>query len=411
MIVEVVAVGTELLLGQIVNGNAASIGRMLAEEGFDAHHQVVVGDNIERIADALQIAINRAEAVIITGGIGPTQDDVTRDALARALDRRMLFSEDYAESLRVRFAASGREMPASNLRQAEYPDGAELLANPKGSAPGLAVTHQGKHLFVVPGVPEEMEQVLRSEVLPRLRSASGSSSTLVSRILRSWGRPESQVAEMLDDLYRSTNPSIAFLASAGEIKIRITAKATDREMALALISPVEAEVRRRMGQAVFGADDETIERVLLSELGSRGWTIGTAESATGGLVAFRLTSVPGSSEVFRGSLVSYAEDLKVKLLGVADLSLGVVSEETAKAMARGAQDLLSVDVAVSVTGSAGPGSLEQAPGTMVIGVATPEDCAARTLILPGDRERVRSYAATSALQLARLAILGDWWTR
>lgn len=413
MIVEVVAVGTELLLGQIVNGNGATIGAALAESGFDAHFQQVVGDNLGRMEEALRIAMGRSDAVIVTGGIGPTQDDLTREGLAAVTGRRLVRDEGQVEALRRRFEAAGREMPASNLRQADVPEGAELVPNPKGTAPGIALVHEGTMVFVVPGVPEEMAWLLRHEVLPRLRAAAGIEEVIVSRLLRTWGHSESRVAELLDDLYGSVNPSIAFLASSGEIKIRITAKAADETAARALIVPVEDAVRERLGTTVFGVDAETIESVVLAALEERGWTMGTAESATGGLVAQRLTSVPGASRVFRGSIVAYATDLKASLLAVPQETLraGVVSEDTAEAMARGARRALGVDVAVAVTGSAGPDPQEREAGTMVFGVATPEGVRSRTLRLPGDRERVRTYASTAGLQLVRLAVSGSWWRR
>lgn len=410
MIVETIAVGTELLLGQIVNGNAARIGEALAENGFDAHHQQIVGDNRTRIADSLRIAMARADAVIISGGIGPTQDDITREAICAATGRPMDHSPEYEEALRTRWAASGREMPLNNLRQADFPSGAELLANPKGTAPGLALDHDGVLLFAVPGVPEEMELLLVDHVLPRLRRRAGIDEVLASRLVRSWGRSESQVAELLDDLYAATNPSVAFLASGGEIKVRITAKAPSVAIAEELIAPVEKEVRSRLGTSVFGADDETIERVVLGMLEERGWTIGTAESVTGGALAWRLTSTPGASKAFSGSVVAYRDGLKRELLGV-EIGEGVVNEETALAMATGARRLLSVDVAVATTGSAGPEPLERSPGTVVVAVATPGDARARTLTLPGDRERVRAYGTTAALHLVRLAVSGVWWDR
>lgn len=411
MIVEVIAVGTELLLGQIVNSNAATIGAALAERGLDANYQQVVGDNLDRAAAAISLAISRSDAVIITGGIGPTQDDLTRDAVSQSTGRALVFSEQYADRLRDWWQRRGRQMPESNLRQAFHPEGAELLVNPKGTAPGLALQHDGTLIFCIPGVPAEMEHLLHTEVIPRIVAAGGDESVLVSRLLRSWGRAESDVAEILDDLFvGSTNPSVAFLASQGEIKIRISAKAADRQAAINLIEPVENEVRARLGDAVFGADDETMEAVVLNLLGSLGLTIGTAESMTGGLVAAALTSVPGASEVVMGGLVAYHSDLKHKLLGVTDISM-VVDVDTAEQMAIGAKDLLGVDVAVSVTGSAGPDPLDRSVGTVVIGVSTPERTQARELHLPGDRERVRAYAVTSALQLTRLALLGRWWSQ
>ncbi|HEX2153411.1 MAG TPA: competence/damage-inducible protein A [Acidimicrobiia bacterium] len=409
MIVEVVAVGTELLLGQIVNGNAATIGHLLAEHGFDAHHQQVVGDNLGRLTSVLETAMSRADAVIITGGIGPTQDDLTREAICAATDRTMEHSTEYEHALEARWARTGREMPPSNIRQADYPQGAEMLPNPKGTAPGLALDHEGVWLFALPGVPEEMELLLTDHVLPRLRQMAGTDEVLVSRMLRSWGRPESWIADALADLYEVTNPSIAFLASGGEIKVRITSKAETARAASALIEPVETEVRRRLGDSVFGVDGETIESVVFRLLGERDWTIGTAESVTGGLVAARLTSLPGSSSHMRGGIVAYATDVKETLLDVHTLDQGLVSEPTARAMAEGARSSLSVDVAVALTGSAGPDALEEPPGTVVVGVATPERTAARTLRFAGDRERIRTYAATAALHHVRLAVAGIWW--
>lgn len=411
MIVEVVAVGTELLLGQITNGNAATIGSALALNGFDAHFQQVVGDNHERMVTALGTAAARADAVIITGGIGPTQDDITREALCALTGRSMVRNEEYVEALRQRFASMGREMPDNNRRQADHPEGAEQLENPKGTAPGIALSHEGTWFFALPGVPEEMDLLLTDHVLPRLRAAAGDDSTLHSRVLRSWGLSESAVATTLDDLYTgSTNPSIAFLASGGEIKIRITAKAADVAVAQAMIGPVEAEIRERLGAAIFGADDDTIEPVVARLLEDRGWTVAFAESATGGQVASRFTTVPGVSRVFRGAIVPYAAETKDSVLGV-DIGDGVVTEEVALALAEAVRARFGAEVGVGVTGSAGPASLEREVGTMIVAVVTPEGEGVRTLRFPGDRERVRAYTATAVLHLARLGIAGRWWNQ
>jgi nicotinamide-nucleotide amidase len=409
VIVEVIAVGTELLLGQIVNSNTATIGAALAERGFDAHYQQTVGDNLERIAAAIELALVRSDAVLITGGIGPTQDDITREAVCAATGLEMVFSEEYADHLRGWWSRRGREMPESNLRQAWHPAGAELIPNQRGTAPGLAVPHGDKLIFCVPGVPAEMEHLLFAEVLPRLAAVSGEQQVISSLLLRTWGKPESEVAEILDDLYTgSVNPSLAFLASASEIKLRITAKASSAAEARRLIEPMEQEVRSRLGDSIFGQDDETIERVLLRLLSDREYTIGAAESMTGGLVTARLTELPGSSTVVKGGLVAYDPELKQRLLGVGDVT-HVVDEETAMAMAAGARGLLGVDVAVSVTGSAGPEPLERPVGTVFVGVATPDDVRARELRFTGDRERIRTYSSTAALQLTRLALIGKWW--
>jgi nicotinamide-nucleotide amidase len=410
VIVEVLAVGTELLIGQIVNGNAATIGRRLAEEGHDAHYQGVVGDNIGRIAEAISVALGRADAVIITGGLGPTQDDLTREGICLATGRPMEFVQDAADHLRDRFERLGRSMPEANLRQAERPAGAEFLPNPKGTAPGLALRDDQGWVFALPGVPEEMEALLEKEVVPRLRT--GGEGIVKSRLIRTWGSSESTVAELLDDLYGSANPSIAFLASSGEIKIRITAKARTEADADGMIEPIERSVRERLGARVFGMDQDTIEVIVLRLLAERGWRLAAAESATGGMIAARITSVPGSSRVFRGAVVTYATDLKTTVLDVPAEVVerdGVVSEAMARAMAMGAAERLGAEVAVSVTGSAGPDPQERPIGTMIIGVHTPGGTQARTMRFPGDRERVRTYTTTAALQLLRLGISGEWW--
>ena len=409
MIVEVVAVGTELLLGQIVNSNAAFIGSALADHGHDAHFQQVVGDNLERLSEALQVAMSRSDVVVVTGGIGPTQDDLTREAVCAVTGREMLFSDEYAESLRQWWTRRGRRMPESNLRQAQYPEGAEMLPNPRGTAPGLVLEHDGKTIFCLPGVPAEMGYLVENEILPRLRERSDQDSALLSRMLRSWGRSESDVAETLADLYEATtNPSVAFLASGGEIKVRLTAKAESVEDAEGMLEPLEREVRARLGDAVFGADDETVEVVLFRLLEKRGWTLGVAESMTGGLISGRLTEHPGASAHFVGAVVPYDARLKGKLLGVSDISK-VVDEQTAEEMAQGIRRLLDVDVGLSITGSAGPEPMEKPPGTIVVGVATPERVGSRQLTMVGDRERIRTYGVTSALHLARLALEGRWW--
>lgn len=407
MIIEVVAVGTELLLGQIVNSNAAYIGAAIAARGHDAHYQQVVGDNLDRLTGSLQLAMSRSDAVIITGGIGPTQDDLTREALCAATGREMVESEEYAEQLRRWFEARGRTMSASNLRQAQHPEGAELLPNPRGTAPGLYLEHDGVKVFCVPGVPAEMEHLVDHEVMPRLDDHG--ETVLMSRLVRLWGRPESEVAELLNDLYvGSTNPSIAFLAGSGEIKVRITVKAADAATARALIEPMEKEIRSRLGDAVFGADDETAEKIVLDMLRARGWTIATAESMTAGLVAASLTAAPGASDTVRGGVVTYWSESKGELLGVSDITR-VVDATTAAEMAEGARRLFGAEVAVSVTGEAGPEPAEKPVGTVFIGVSTPERTGVREMRMPGDRERIRSFAVTSAIHLTRLAVSGKWW--
>ncbi len=414
MRVDVLAVGTELLLGQIVNTNAAEIGLRLALAGLDHFHQTVVGDNLERVADAIGAAVARSDALIITGGIGPTPDDITRESICAAAGVEMAFSEEYADHLRGWWARRGRDMPATNLRQAEHPEGATLIDNPKGTAPGLRLRIEDTWVFALPGVPQEMLPMVDDVVIPFLEGERGGAGAAIeSRVLRTYGESESRIAELLDDLFEgSQNPTMAFLASDAEIKVRLTARAASNAEAEALITPVEAEVRRRLGRLVFATGTEPIESMVLRAVEERGWTLGTAESATGGLVAARLTRVPGASRVFRGSIVAYASDVKRDLLGLSEDvvgSDGVVSEAAALEMARGGAHSLGVDVCVAVTGSAGPDPQEREPGTMVFAVRTPDDTRSRTLRLPGDRERVRAYATTAALHFLRLAVGGEWW--
>ncbi len=409
MNVEILAIGTEMLLGQIINTNAAEIASRLADHGLNHQFQGVVGDNPGRMEAALRQAIARSDAVILTGGIGPTQDDVTREVVAAVADVPLIFDGDYAETMRRRWEQLGRHFPESNLKQAYHPQGAIVVENPRGSAPGFILDVDGCLVVSLPGVPIEMLGMLDDQVIPFLMSRSGTSAGVVtSRVLKSWGLSEAAVGERLDDLFTSSvNPTMAFLASAGVIKVRLTARGRTPHETEALIAPMEAEVRRRLGDHIFGVDGDTIEGIIQQQLRDRSWTIGTAESATGGLVATQLTAVPGSSATFRGSIIAYAPDLKVSRLGVPVELLetsGIVSEDTALAMARGARTALGVDVAVAVTGSAGPDPLEVDVGTMCVAVVTPIAERSRTFHMPGDRERIRTYTATAALHQVRLTI-------
>lgn len=409
MSVESLAVGTELLLGQIVNSNAADIASRLADAGLTHYRQSVIGDNRDRMDAAITAAVDRCDALIITGGIGPTADDVTRESVAAVAGVPLVTDTEYIAQMRDRYVSQGREFPESNVRQADRPLGADVIPNRKGSAPGFRININDCWVFCLPGVPEEMRTMLDEEVMPFLKSLSGNEHGVVSsRVLRTWGMPEARVGEVLDDLFReSENPTVAFLASAGEIKIRLTAHAPTEAETAALIQPIDDEIRRRLGDKVFGVDDETIERVLHTMLLEKGWTFGSAESATGGLIARRMTMLGGASQVFRGSIVAYATDLKLSILGV-DPSVveahGVVSEQTACAMANGARHVLGVDVAVAVTGSAGPEPMEQPVGTMIVAVVGPNGERTRVFTMPGDRERIRAYTATAALHMVRRSL-------
>lgn len=420
MICEIVAVGTELLLGQIVDTNSAWLGEQLALSGIDVHHQVKVGDNRARIVAALRQALERSDAVLVCGGLGPTQDDITREAIAEVLGVDLVLDDDVAARIEAMFAARGRRMPANNLRQAEVPAGAHVVRDPQpGTAPGLICPTEvggaggagaSKVIYAVPGVPYEMQQIVGLAILPDLRRRAGETSVILSRTLKTWGESESGLAERLAGriatLDRTGVATIAFLASGIEgLKVRLTVKAADEVAARTVLEIEESELRAILGPLVFGVDDDTMESVVAASLAARSWTIGFAESLTGGLIASRFTDVAGVSGVFRGGIVSYASAVKHDLLDVPDVP--VVSAASAEAMAAGARRVLGADVGVSTTGVAGPAEQEGQPvGTVFIGLAigdaAPESVQLR---LPGDRKRIREFSAISALDLLRRRLL------
>ncbi len=407
---EVVAVGTELLLGQIVDTNSSWIGETLAEAGIDSHYQTKVGDNLERIVLALRTALARSDAVIACGGLGPTQDDITREAIAEVMNVKLVRDEALMERIRAMFGSRGREMAENNARQADLPEGATPIPQVRGTAPGLICPVGRKVIYAVPGVPHEMEEMIGRAVIPDLQSRMSVRSVIVSRTLRSWGMAESTLAELLAPRLKALdavgNPTIAFLASGIEgIKVRITAKAEDHARAAALLDVEEAEVRSLLGSSVFGVDQETMEHAVGALLVERGLTLALAESVTGGLVSSRLVSVPGASGWFRGSVVAYDSAVKRSVLGVPPGP--VVTEEAALAMAEGARSVLGADVGLGVTGVAGPTEQEGQPvGTVWCGVAGPGSAtAAQGIRLPGDRERIRQFASISLLDMLRRRLM------
>jgi nicotinamide-nucleotide amidase len=403
---EVIGIGTEILLGQIANSNAQVISTRLAEIGVDVLHHQAVGDNVERIAEAFGLALSRAEVVIATGGLGPTGDDVTRAGLARALGRTLERRPEIEEFLREKFRRLGRHMPESNLVQAEVPRGARYVLPERGTAPGLIVDLDGgTRMYAVPGVPAEMMEMLEGTIVPELSAAAGP-ATIVSRVLRVAGMPEARVGELLDDVFRSSeNPTVAYLASAGEVRVRLTAKAPGRPEAEALIQPVESELRSRLGDAVFATDEEELEETVGGLLAERELSLACAESLTGGSLSARIVNVPQASKYFLGGVVAYSPDAKRDLLGVAQETIdgpGTVSEACALEMARGARAALGADVGLSTTGAAGPDPLEgRAPGTVWVGLSAKDTEEARTFTAPGDRGQVRRWAEQAALDLLR----------
>jgi nicotinamide-nucleotide amidase len=407
---EVVAIGTELLLGQVVDTNSSWLGEQLALAGIDCNFHVKVGDNHARIVAALRDALDRSDAVIACGGLGPTQDDITREAIAEVLGVGLERDAVIAERITAMFASRGRRMPDNNLRQADVPLGCTAIADPQpGTAPGLICPAGDKVIYAVPGVPYEMREIVARAVLPDLRRRSGTTAAIVSRTLRTWGESESALAELLTDriaaLDGAGNPTIAFLASGAEgLKVRITAKAPDEAGANGLLAAEEGQLRAVLGDLVFGVDDETMEDAVASLLDRDGLSLGLAESVTGGLMGARITNVAGASAFFRGSIVSYDNEVKFDVLGVPRGP--VVSAAAAEAMATGAQRVLGADVGLSVTGVAGPTEQDGQPvGTVFVGVAIGDAVESVSFRLPGDRRRVREFATISALNLLRLRLL------
>ncbi len=408
---EVVAIGTELLLGTVVDSNSAWIGGQLALSGVDCLRSVRVGDNHDRMVACIRESLSRADAVICCGGLGPTQDDVTREAIAEVMGVDLVRDDGVADAIRAMFESRGRHMPDNNLRQADVPIGAAVIHQTRGTAPGLICpVGEDQVVYAVPGVPHEMQDMVERAILPDLRARSGDTSTIVSRTLRTWGESESGLAERLDDrmtaLDESGAATIAFNASGIEgLKVRITAKGDDDAAAWAAVSAEEAGIRTLLGDLVFGVDHESMEHAVGALLVERGWTLGLAESVTGGLVASRIVAVPGASRWFRGSVVSYATDVKFGVLGVSEGP--VVSETAAAEMASGARRVLGADVGLGVTGVAGPDTQDDQPvGTVFFASDIDGDVRVRRVQLPGDRDRIRQFACISLLDSLRHRLLG-----
>ena len=406
MDLELLSVGTELLLGEIVDTNAAYLAEKLSGLGINVYHKTTVGDNAERIAAALRIALGRADAVLATGGLGPTEDDVTAAAVAQAMGLDLVTDEPSADKIRSFARQRGLKLLDSLLKQARVPRGAQVVPNPVGTAPGFILAKDGKTVISLPGVPSEMRAMAEQTVLPYLagRSRQEGGAVIFSRVLRLAGIGESQAEAEISDLTHSPNPTVAPLAKTFEVHLRITARASDQPQAEGLIAPVEAEIRRRLGEHVYGADGEALEATIGGMLRRAGKTLAVAESCTGGLIGHRITNAPGSSDYLLASLVTYSDEAKMSLLGVPEqviASHGAVSEETARAMAEGVRRACRADYGLSVTGIAGPtGATPTKPvGLTYIGVADGVGAAVEEHRLRGDRLMVKERAAQMALYL------------
>ena len=412
--VELLAVGTELLLGNIANTDGQMLSRELSALGLNVYYHSVVGDNPPRLRAAVELAKSRADVIITTGGLGPTCDDLTKQVLAEAFGKELVFHRESADAIRAFFDRIGSKMTDNNLRQAWLPEGCTVLENRWGTAPGCAFHSGEHHVVMLPGPPRECLPMFREEAAPWL--AALSEGVIRSRTLRIFGMGESRVEDLLRERMNAlTNPTLAPYAKTGEVELRITAKAESREEAEALIDPVEEEVRALLGDLIYGTGEDTVESVALALLKERGLTLGTAESCTGGLMAKRITDVPGVSAVFRGSVVSYACDVKREVLGVPAALLeekSAVCADVAKAMADGARRVLGCDLALSATGVAGPEPDDRGNpvGLVYVALAAPEGTWVRELHLAGargdSRERVRIMAAHHGFDLLRRHLLG-----
>lgn len=399
-----ISTGTELLLGQITNSNAPFIAQRLAELGIDLYTQVTVGDNRERLAEAIKSAREKADLVIINGGLGPTEDDVTREVVAQVLGLPL---EENPEALAVvegYFQKRGLKMSQASLKLALAPAGARVLKNPLGTAPGLLVKHQGITYILLPGPPQEMELMFKKEVIPYLEEHRDFSGIIKSRVLKVVGLGEPLVEEKVKDLLNSTNPTLAPVVNMGEVHLRITAKAESPAQAQGLIGAMENQVRQRLGEYIYGADGETLEEVVGRMLQARDLSIAVAESCTGGLLAHRLTNVPGSSAYFHLGTVVYANRWKSNLLGVSLGTLaayGAVSSQTAEAMAQGIRRLANTDVGIGITGIAGPsGGTEAKPvGLVYIALSYQGKVTVHKEQFLGDRKAIKAQTVQKALWL------------
>ena len=405
--VEIVTIGTEILLGHLVDTNAPHVARELADHGVDVYAKHSVGDNADRLAAMLDGVLERADGAVTTGGLGPTVDDLTKDAVARAVGKTLVLHEPSLRAIEERFKIFNRPMTDNNRRQAYLPEGCVVLDNPHGTAPGfVALRDDGKFVACMPGVPREMKPMLAERLIPWLVERFGLREAIHTKTLHTVGIGESALDSKIEDLFRTLeNPKIAVLAHGGRVDVKVMAKARSREEADALIEPVAAELRKRIGSGYFGDDDTTLAAAIVARLAERGLTLGTAESCTGGAVADAIVEVAGASAAFRGAVVAYANEVKTALLNVPERTLaehGAVSEETAVAMARGGRERLAADVVIAVTGIAGPqgGTQEKPVGLVWFALAFGDgEIETRRLTFPGDRTDIRERATVAALGL------------
>ena len=409
---EIIGVGTELLLGNTANTDAQDISQTLSELGVNVFFHTVVGDNPERLKQAVKIARERADIIITTGGLGPTYDDLTKQTLAEAFGKKLIFSEEEAQKLREFFSKrlNHAEMTENNLQQAMFPEGCVIFENAVGTAPGCAFESEGKHVLMLPGPPRECRRMMRVCVVPYLKKLSD--VEIHSHNIHIFGMGESSVEARLRDMMESLeNPTLAPYAKASEVMLRLTARAYSKDEAEKLMIPVLEKVKTVMGDLIYGIDVESLENTVVGLLKDAGKTLAVAESCTGGLLAKRITDIPGSSQVFLGGVVAYSSGVKESLLGVDPALIAekhAVSREVAAAMAIGVREKLGADIGIGITGIAGPESDEsgQAPGTVFIALSAEDETFVKTPSVFLERERVRVAGASGALDMLRRYLTG-----
>lgn len=409
MVAEIICVGTELLLGQILNTNSQYLAQKLAELGIDLYFQTTVGDNMERLKMAIDIATKRSDILIFTGGLGPTSDDITKEAVADYFGLALVLDEDVLRRIEKFFERRQVKMPEINKKQAYVPEGAKVLHNKNGTAPGLIIEKDGKIAILLPGPPFEMQPMFEEGVLPYLEKFS--KQKIYSRVLKFVGIGESSIEEALKDLILSqTDPTMALYAKPFEVELRITTKKESEECAKSLLQSMENRIRERLGEYIYGVDRQLLEEVVIGLLAEKKLKVSVAESCTGGLICNKLTNVPGASEVFDRGFIVYSNEAKMKLLGVPEQVLkehGAVSSQTARYMAQGALSNSLADIALSVTGIAGPGggSETKPVGLVYISIATKDYSESFEFRFSGDRLRIKEMTSKAALNILRKKII------
>lgn len=406
---EIIAIGTELLWGRVIDTNTGYLGRKLQQTGVSVARAHIVADDLEAIRSAIQESLGRADLVITIGGLGPTSDDLTREAISEVLDVPLIFREDLKEKIEAHFKKRNVPMPEINLRQAYLPEGAMPIENRVGTAPGFILEKGEKTICALPGPPNELIPMVEETLLPYVRGKV-KGNVILQKVLRVVGKPESVVEEILQGIMTPTgNPTVTPLAKPYEIQVAITAEG-DEETTKRLIEETERKIRERLGEDIFGTDQEELEEVVGRMLKERKMSLSVAESCTGGLLGYRITKVSGSSGYFMGGVISYSNEAKGKILGVSGENLeryGAVSEEVAKEMAEGVRRLFCTDLGIGITGIAGPtgGTPEKPVGLVYIALATPTGTICQRNIFPGDRESVRWRSSQTALDMLRRWLL------